>query len=419
MLGAFEAEHVGHNSHPRCDGLPGRAGDRRAGRARRAELPGGDAARLRSHLPGSVRPRRGPTESERGFHNPGVNGAFGSAAAVGKLLGFDAERLASALGVAGSHACGLTEFVWVGAMTKRAHPRAGRPIRPGERPAGARGFSGPTTVLEGQYGFLNAYSPAPRPERLVDRLGQEWLCAALVTKALPLPQPPASRSSMRSSDQAGAEDRAGADRMGGAERQPRTRRAAPPRPDPDHAARRPYSLPFTTACGPGPRPGRPLWLDESTLADPGHSAPWPCVSRSVRTRRASAPTAPRRGVLELDGVSYTLAADGFPGSARRPLDFDGAADKFSALRRAADRRAASGRAGGAGARDRAAGRTLDPGANDPGPDGRPGSAAILAVLCWAARMAALPGTLLSSDSPNDAGEAPGARSRSAPARPGR
>src|SRR5438105_12835073 len=46
----------------------------------------------------------------RGFHAPGTTGPFGAAIACGKLMGFDAERMRNALGIAGSLACGLLEF---------------------------------------------------------------------------------------------------------------------------------------------------------------------------------------------------------------------------------------------------------------------------------------------------------------------
>jgi 2-methylcitrate dehydratase PrpD len=45
-------------------------------------------------------------ETVRGFHNPGTQGPFGAAAAVGKLYGFDAERLTDALGIAARRARG-------------------------------------------------------------------------------------------------------------------------------------------------------------------------------------------------------------------------------------------------------------------------------------------------------------------------
>ena len=58
-------------------------------------------------------------ETVRGFHNPGTQGPFGAAAAVGKLHGFDEARLTDALGIAGSSSAGLLEFAWSGGDTKR------------------------------------------------------------------------------------------------------------------------------------------------------------------------------------------------------------------------------------------------------------------------------------------------------------
>ena len=59
----------------------------------------------------------------RGFHAPGTTGPFGAAVAVGRLRQFDAARMTNALGIAGSLACGLLEFVNAGngAMVKRLH----------------------------------------------------------------------------------------------------------------------------------------------------------------------------------------------------------------------------------------------------------------------------------------------------------
>src|SRR5262249_61148176 len=91
-------------------------------------------------------------EAVRGFHNPGTQGPFGAAAAVGKLYGFDAERLTDALGIAGSSSAGLLEFAWSGGDTKRPH--LGRAAQLGleaapPAPAGARR---PPTGLEGRPG---------------------------------------------------------------------------------------------------------------------------------------------------------------------------------------------------------------------------------------------------------------------------
>ena len=124
-------------------------------------------------------------EDERGFHGPGTNAAFVAAAAVGKALGFSAERLANALGIAGSHGGGLLEFFREGAMTKRMHIGRGSQMGLESALLAARGFTGPSTVLEGEHGFFHAYSPAPRPELLLKDLGERWLLHDITIKAYP------------------------------------------------------------------------------------------------------------------------------------------------------------------------------------------------------------------------------------------
>src|SRR5438128_6564959 len=113
-------------------------------------------------------------ETVRGFHNPGTQGPFGAAAAVGKLYGFDEERLASAMGIAGSSSAGLLEFAWSGGDTKRLH--LGRASHLGLESAllARQGVHGPATVLEGRSGYFNAFSTPPRLERLVEGLGTQW-----------------------------------------------------------------------------------------------------------------------------------------------------------------------------------------------------------------------------------------------------
>jgi 2-methylcitrate dehydratase PrpD len=97
----------------------------------------------------------------RGFHPTGTCGAFGAAAAAGMLFDLDAAGLARALGIAGSQASGLLEFLADGAWTKRLHPGWSASAGLHAAALAGAGFSAPATVLEGRFGFLRAYSGAP------------------------------------------------------------------------------------------------------------------------------------------------------------------------------------------------------------------------------------------------------------------
>src|SRR6266446_49265 len=56
-----------------------------------------------------------------GFHPTAVFGAMAAAAGVGATLGLDRRQLVDALGIAGSMAAGIIEYLAEGAWTKRMH----------------------------------------------------------------------------------------------------------------------------------------------------------------------------------------------------------------------------------------------------------------------------------------------------------
>lgn len=110
-----------------------------------------------------------------GFHAPGLTGVFGGAIVTGLLMKLDADRMTNALGVAGSLCSGLLEFSKSGGgMVKRLH--LGRAAEGGALAAtlAREGFTGPATILEGQFGFLEAYAKEKDPARLTQGLGQQW-----------------------------------------------------------------------------------------------------------------------------------------------------------------------------------------------------------------------------------------------------
>jgi 2-methylcitrate dehydratase PrpD len=180
MIGAFECEPL-TGSHASGTVLPAAlAISQREHRDGRAFLL---AIALGFEISGRLQKTAVGLESTRGFHNPGIQGPFGAAAAVGKLYGFDAATLASALGLAGSCAAGLLEFAWKGDDTKRIH--LGRASSMGLESAllARKGLHGPVTVIEGPYGYFNAFSEPADIAKLTEALGKKWLIQPASHKA--------------------------------------------------------------------------------------------------------------------------------------------------------------------------------------------------------------------------------------------
>jgi len=119
-----------------------------------------------------------------GFHPTAIFGAPGAAAAVGAALGLDNGAIARALGISGSLASGIIEYLADGSSTKRLH--AGAAAQAGIRAAllAEGGFTGPVTVFDGTHGMYKAFAPSKAPDfsHLVDSLGKEWILETLAFK---------------------------------------------------------------------------------------------------------------------------------------------------------------------------------------------------------------------------------------------
>ncbi|HZQ61065.1 MAG TPA: MmgE/PrpD family protein [Casimicrobiaceae bacterium] len=119
-----------------------------------------------------------------GFHPTSVLGAIASTLAVCATLRLDVQNTASALGIAGSMASGIIEYLAEGAWTKRLH--AGWAARIGlhaTRLAQA-GFLGPRTVLEGTHGLFHGFAHASEGdyEALLREFGRNWVLLGLTFK---------------------------------------------------------------------------------------------------------------------------------------------------------------------------------------------------------------------------------------------
>ncbi len=111
---------------------------------------------------------------DRGFHPSATCGAFGAAAAAARVFGLDAAGVASALGIALSQSAGSLQFLANGAWTKRFQVGWAGFAGLTAATLARAGFKGAAEALEGRHGFLRAYAPAPRPERVTQDLGRAW-----------------------------------------------------------------------------------------------------------------------------------------------------------------------------------------------------------------------------------------------------
>src|SRR5215813_6358418 len=109
----------------------------------------------------------------RGWHGPGIFGPFGAAAAVGRLLRFDADAMSRAFGLAGSQAAG-TFAAW-GTPTVKFHQCRGAlsglmaALLAKEKFLATREF---LTARDG--GLYNSYVSSGHPQAAILDLGKRW-----------------------------------------------------------------------------------------------------------------------------------------------------------------------------------------------------------------------------------------------------
>jgi 2-methylcitrate dehydratase PrpD len=122
-----------------------------------------------------------------GFHPTAIFGAMGAAAGVGAALGLNAKQIVDALGIAGSMAGGIIEYLAEGAWTKRMH--AGWAAQSGIRAAllARQGFAGPRTVFEGVHGLFHGFARTTDGDyaALTGDFGARWVTDTLAFKPYP------------------------------------------------------------------------------------------------------------------------------------------------------------------------------------------------------------------------------------------
>ncbi len=123
----------------------------------------------------------------QGFHPTSTCGTFGATVAAAKLLKLDVQQTVHSLGIAGSQVGGLMAWNTSGSYTKRL--QAGHPAMVGIISAmmAEKGFNGPPAIIEGEDGFLQAYSYNREYDTswIMDGLGERWAFAKTSIKVYP------------------------------------------------------------------------------------------------------------------------------------------------------------------------------------------------------------------------------------------
>ena len=275
------------------------------------------------------------SNERRGFHAPGTTGPFGAAVAAGVLLGLDAPRMTNALGIAGSLAGGLMEFArsGTGAMVKRLH--LGRASESGVMAANlaAGGFTGPSSVLEGEAGFLKVFCTEWDISDLTSGLGSEFKTMNLCLKRFPV------HMTAQTGVQAVLELQAehgftGTDvdrvTVAGTERMATINNIA----NPTDIMMAQYSIPFCVALALFRDPRDPASFDDSALVDTEIREMCARVSIVVADPPAKVAGASIVTVLLKDGRSFRKEVEEFNGTPARPLNRTELKDKFMTLTRA-------------------------------------------------------------------------------------
>ncbi|MBI3457068.1 MAG: MmgE/PrpD family protein [Candidatus Rokubacteria bacterium] len=120
---------------------------------------------------------------KRGFHPSAICGAFGAAAAAGRLFRLRPSRQAVALGLAMQQASGL--LAWADDPTEHSRPfNPGLAARNGTTAAylAHLGFGGPPAPFEGKYDAFTAFSGTANPDALLADWGRRFHLPELAYK---------------------------------------------------------------------------------------------------------------------------------------------------------------------------------------------------------------------------------------------
>jgi len=130
--------------------------------------------------------------ANQGFHKKGMHatplcGIFVASLIAGKINGLNKRELVNALGICGSQAAGLQQFLIDGSWVKIIHPGWAAHSGIIASKLASNGFLGPLEIFEGELGFFAAHLGLEnvRLECLTKGLGKDWETLNISIKRYP------------------------------------------------------------------------------------------------------------------------------------------------------------------------------------------------------------------------------------------
>ena len=157
-----------------------------SGRELLAAVAAGDELTVRVGMAGYDRELGNSIFFEKGLHATSIAGTLGGALAAAMLYGLDEEGIEHAVAISASMGAGLLEANRTGGTVKRVH--CGWAAHAGVTAAelAGHGLTGPPTVFEGRFGFLQAYlGDEADAEEITRGLGKEWELPRVFFKPYP------------------------------------------------------------------------------------------------------------------------------------------------------------------------------------------------------------------------------------------
>lgn len=122
-----------------------------------------------------------------GYHGTAIVSPFAAACVGAKLMGLSVDELMDALGICGSQAAGIQEFLHDGSWVKKIHPGWACHSAVYALKLARKGFKGPKQVFEGGFGLYQTHcgSTDGLKEAFSD-LGEKWHTSEITFKMYPV-----------------------------------------------------------------------------------------------------------------------------------------------------------------------------------------------------------------------------------------